>query len=31
MIHVASCVGNIFPRFSPKYKNNEGTIWFQGS
>jgi chloride channel 3/4/5 len=26
MIHVASCVGNIFPRFSPKYKNNEGTI-----
>ena len=24
MIHVASCVGNVFPRFTPKYRDNEG-------
>lgn len=26
MIHVASCIGNIFPRFTPKYRNNEGAF-----
>ncbi|KAI9206915.1 putative voltage-gated chloride channel [Polychytrium aggregatum] len=26
MIHAACCVGNIFPRFFPKYHNNEGRL-----